>query len=257
MNLGLTGKGALVAASTSGLGWAIAQALAAEGARVVISGRRGDVAAELAAQLPEAVGVEVDLTQDGAAEQLVRNAQQAFGPISILVLNSGGPPPGGAANMRIADWRDAAQHLLFAQQEMVATVIKSMRQERWGRILSVGSSGVQEPIPNLALSNSVRAGLAGYLKTLSAEVAADGVTVNMLLPGRIATKRVAALDEAAAKKQGLSTAQVRAASQGNIPAGRYGSPEEFGAVAAFLCSDQASYITGSQIRVDGGKVKGY
>jgi 3-oxoacyl-[acyl-carrier protein] reductase len=141
------------------------------------------------------------------------------------------------------------------QQQLTSLALPAMREHGWGRVLAIGSSGVQAPLPNLALSNLGRAALAGYLKTLAAETAAEGVTVNLLLPGRIATDRVAQLDQNAAQNQGLSVDEVEARSKAGIPAGRYGRPEEFGAVAAFLCSDLASYVTGTALRCDGGLVR--
>jgi 3-oxoacyl-[acyl-carrier protein] reductase len=254
MDLGLQGRTAVVAASTGGLGAATARALAAEGARVVVSGRRGDQARRIAAELPQAVGVEVDLTAvDGPAE-LVAAAEQAFGPVDVAVLNGPGPRPGRAAELTDDDVEGAIAALLLPHRRLVSAVLPGMRERGWGRLLAVGSSGVAAPLPDLAASNLGRAALAGWLKTLAAEVAADGVTVNLLLPGRIATDRVAQLDQAAAGRSGRSVEEVQAASRARIPAGRYGRPEEFGAVAAFLCSDAAGYVTGTALRCDGGLV---
>jgi 3-oxoacyl-[acyl-carrier protein] reductase len=257
MELGLTGRTALVAGSTSGLGLATARALAAEGARVAICGRRAGTARELAAELPGAAGFEVDLTEPGSAERLAAAVAGELGPVDVLVLNSGGPPPGPAAGLPADAVRTALETLLLRQVELVAAVLPGMRANGWGRIVAVGSSGVQQPLAGLALSNVARAGLAGYLKTLAGEVAPDGVTVNMVLPGRIATDRVASLDRGRAEREGADVADVEARSRATIPVGRYGRPEEFGAVAAFLCSDQASYVTGEQVRCDGGLVGGY
>ncbi|GDY50674.1 hypothetical protein SVIO_012970 [Streptomyces violaceusniger] len=149
----------------------------------------------------------------------------------------------------------AAESLLLAQARLVAAALPAMRERGWGRILAIGSSGVTAPLPGLALSNAGRAALAGYLKTLAAETAADGVTVNLLLPGRIATDRVARLDAAKAEREGRTAEEVAAASRATIPAGRYGTTEEFGAVAAFLCGAPASYLTGTAVRCDGGLVR--
>jgi 3-oxoacyl-[acyl-carrier protein] reductase len=256
MDLGLAGRTAVVCASTSGLGEATARALAAEGARVVVSGRRGERAVEIAAELPEAVGAGVDLTAPDGPETLVARARDAFGPVDVLVLNSGGPPPSTAATLDTDALTDALVPLLLAQQRLVSLVLPAMRERGWGRILGVGSSGVVAPIPGLALSNIGRAALAGYLKTLAGEVAADGVTVNMLLPGRIATARTAQVDGHVAEREGVSPEDVEARAAATIPAGRYGTAAEFGAVAAFLCSDAASYVTGTATRCDGGLVGG-
>jgi 3-oxoacyl-[acyl-carrier protein] reductase len=256
VNLGLDGRTALVLGSTSGLGLAIAQGLAGEGAQVVICGRRGDVAAEQAAALPAAIGLQLDLSQPGAAVAAVVAATERFGQIDILVLNAGGPPPGPAAALRADALGPAVQALLLAQIELVSEVLPGMRVRGWGRILAIGSSSVEAPRPGLVQSNPVRAALAGYLKTLAAEVAADGVTVNLILPGRIQTGRVDQLDENAARASGTDLAEVRRASQDRIPMRRYGTPGEFGSVGVFLCSDQASYVTGTAVRVDGGMLPG-
>jgi 3-oxoacyl-[acyl-carrier protein] reductase len=254
MDLGLKDRTALVCASTGGLGEATARALAAEGADVVVSGRRGDRARAIAADLPSAVGVQVDLTADDGPGTLLAAATEAFGDVDILVLNGPGPPPGTAADMTSSDVTASVDTLLRPQQALVASTLPGMRSRGWGRILAVGSSGIVAPLPNLALSNLGRSALAGYLKTLAAETAADGVTVNLLLPGRIATDRTVQIDRAAAERTGRAVSEVEAESQAGIPAGRYGRPDEFGAVAAFLCSEHASYVTGTALRCDGGMV---
>ncbi|PFG29985.1 SDR family oxidoreductase [Paramicrobacterium agarici] len=255
MDLQLQGKTAFVAASTGGLGRAIAEALGAEGANVVVTGRRGDVAEQIAAGLPSAVGIELDVTDAASRAAAVEKATHIFGPIDILVINGPGPRPGTAADSTAADVADSFERLVAPGQDLVSRVLPGMRERGSGRIVAVGSSGIVSPIPNLSSSNMGRAALAGYLKTLAAEVAADGVTVNLVLPGRIATDRVAQLDAAQAERQGIDPAEARARSEQTIPAGRYGDPSEFGAAAAFLCSAQAAYITGVALRVDGGLVR--
>ena len=257
MDTGLTGKRALVPGSSSGLGLAIARALAAEGADVVLAARRGDVVRSEAAALPSAVGVEIDMSGEDAPSALVAAAEEAFGPIDVLVLNSGGPAPGGAADLADDQIASAMHQLLGQHQRLVSLVLPGMRERGWGRIIAVGSSGVQSPIPNLALSNIGRAALAGYLKTLADEVAPDGVTVNMVLPGRIATDRTLAIDTAAAKRSGQSVEDVQAASKARIPVGRFGRPEEFAAAVTFLAGAPASFITGEQLRCDGGMSRSY
>ncbi len=182
MDLGLKGRTALVGASTGGLGEATARALAAEGARVVVAGRRGERAREIAAQLPDAIGVEADLLSADGAERMVAVA----GEVDILVLNGPGPRPGTAAAATSDDVMEAVDALLLPHQRLISLILPGMRSRGWGRILAIGSSGIVAPLPNLAMSNLGRAALAGYLKTLAAEVAADNVTVNLLLPGRIA-----------------------------------------------------------------------
>lgn len=257
METGLKGKNVLVPGASSGIGLAVARALAAEGANVVLAARRGDLVRAEAARLDSAVGIGIDLTDDGAPSALLEAAVEAFGPIDVLILNSGGPPPGGAAAVSAEQALEAVHQLLLQHIRLTTLVLPGMRERGWGRVVAVGSSGVQQPLPNLALSNIGRAGLAGYLKTLAAEVAKDGVTVNMVLPGRIDTDRVGSLDAAAAKRTGRSPEEARAASEATIPAGRYGTPQEFAAVVAFLASGPASYVTGEQIRCDGGLVRSY
>ncbi|HSL37281.1 MAG TPA: SDR family NAD(P)-dependent oxidoreductase, partial [Arthrobacter sp.] len=194
METGLRGKNVLVPGASSGIGLAIARALAAEGANVVLAARRGDLVRAEAARLESAVGIGIDLTDAGAPSALVDAAVDAFGPVDVLILNSGGPPPGGAADVSDEQALAAVHQLLLQHMRLTSLVLPGMRERGWGRIVAVGSSGVQQPLPNLALSNIGRAGLAGYLKTLAAEVAKDGVTVNMVLPGRIDTDRVGSLD---------------------------------------------------------------
>ncbi|MCR6490790.1 SDR family oxidoreductase [Amycolatopsis sp. OK19-0408] len=254
MDLGLAGRTALVCASTGGLGEGIARALAAEGARVLVSGRRGDRAEAIAAELPGAVGVEADLTAEDGPDRLAAAALAAFGQVDVLVLNGPGPKPGTAAETTVEDADSAVAALVRPHVKLVSALLPAMRERGWGRILAVGSSGIAAPLPNLALSNLGRAALAGYLKTLATEVAADGVTVNLLLPGRIATDRLTSLDENTAKRTGRPVADVARDAQAAIPAGRYGEPAEFGAAAAFLCGAPASYITGTALRCDGGLV---
>jgi 3-oxoacyl-[acyl-carrier protein] reductase len=254
MDLGLRGRTAVVTASTGGLGEAVARALGAEGAAVVVCGRRGDRAVRIAGELPRAIGVEVDLTADDGPATVVAAAEAEFGAVDVVVLNGPGPRPGRAADLTDDDLDGAVATLVRPHRRLVSLVLPGMRERGWGRVLAIGSSGVAAPLPDLAASNLGRAALAGYLKTLAAEVAADGVTVNLLLPGRIATDRVADLDAAAAARTGRSVDEVRAASRARIPAGRYGRPEEFGAAGAFLCSDAAGYVTGVALRCDGGLV---
>lgn len=257
MKLGLRGRTALVAGSTSGLGLAIARALGQEHAHVVLCGRRVSVAEQLAAELPSAIGVELDLTKPATVTDAVTRALDTFGAIDVLVLNAGGPPPGTAAELTPESMASAVETLLLAQIRLVSAVLPAMRERGWGRILAIGSSGVRQPIPNLVRSNVARAGLAAYLKTLAGEVARDGVTVNMILPGRIDTDRVAALDAGQAECRGVDVESVRRESAERIPVGRYGRPEEFADMATFLCGERASYVTGTQVRVDGGLLPEY
>lgn len=254
MDLQLHGKTAFVAASTGGLGRAVAEALGREGANVVVTGRRRERAEQIAAELPSAIGLELDVMSEASRADAIERAQDRFGPLDVLVLNGPGPKPGPAADLTGDGVRSAFDQLVAPHQHFVSAVVGGMRERGWGRILAVGSSGIVSPLPNLAASNLGRAALANYLKTLAGEIGADGVTVNLLLPGRIATDRVAALDDAKAQREGTTRDDVARASQSSIPAGRYGDPAEFGAVAAFLCSGPASYITGTAVRCDGGLV---
>jgi 3-oxoacyl-[acyl-carrier protein] reductase len=259
MDLGISGKTAFVAASTGGLGLAVARGLAAEGVRVAITGRRGELAEKIAAELQadghSAVAVEADLSTLDGVTAAVERAVELLGPIDILVLNGPGPKPGAAASLGSDDIAAAFELLVKPHHALVSHILPGMRERRWGRILAIGSSGVVAPLPNLAVSNTGRAALAGYLKTLAAEVALDAVTVNMLLPGRIATERVAELDRAAAKRRGTTPEEIQLESRKTIPARRYGEPEEFGAAGAFLCSAPASYITGVALRCEGGLIR--
>jgi 3-oxoacyl-[acyl-carrier protein] reductase len=257
MDIGLKGRTAVVPGASSGLGLAVARALAAEGANVVLGGRRGDLVRGEAAKLPSAVGVEIDLTDPGATDALVGAALDHFGPIDVLVLNGGGPPPGPAVDFTPEQLADAVALLVQPHQRLVRSVLPGMRGRGFGRIVAIGSSGVQAPLERLVASNAARAALAGYLKTLATEVAADGVTVNMVLPGRIATDRTTSLDKAAAERAGTTPDEARARSEATIPAGRYGTPEEFAAVVTFLAGAAASYVTGEQIRCDGGLVRAH
>jgi 3-oxoacyl-[acyl-carrier protein] reductase len=257
MDLGLEGKAALVTGATSGLGLASAKVLAAEGASVAIAGRRGDLARERAAALPNAIGVEADLTDPGTPARLVDQTLEAFGRLDILVGSTGGPPPGTALDVD-ADAYDGALDLLVKPMVRLShLVLRHMRERGFGRIVFVTSVAVREPVPMLVLSNAVRMAVHGFAKSLSRQVAADGITVNCVLPGRIATDRVASLDRAAADAGGRNVEDVQAAARRSIPAGRYGEPEEFGAVVAFLCSQQAAYVTGASLPVDGGATSGH
>jgi len=258
VDTGLTGRTAIVPGSTSGLGLAVARSLAAEGASVVLAGRRGAIARDQAAELPSAVGVEADLLDPAGVDEVIRAARAlGDGTVDILVLNGGGPPPGTAVDLDTEAVDQAVARLLRPHVQLVSAFLPGMRERGWGRVVAIGSSGVQEPIPGLAASNVGRAALAGYLKTLAAEVAADGVTVNMVLPGRIDTDRVTQLDQGAAERTGTPLDEVRRSSEARIPIGRYGRPEEFAAVVTFLASAAAAYVTGEQVRCDGGAVGAY
>jgi len=259
MDLGISGKRALVMASSKGLGLACATALAAEGVHVLISGRSADTlaaaAAEITAKGPgKADFVVVDLGDPASVQALVDAAQDKLGGVDILVNNTGGPPPGRMVDADLAVLATQFDIMVMRVIALTAALVPAMRAQGWGRVITIGSSGVIQPIPNLGLSNTLRSALVGWSKSMANDVAGDGVTVNMLLPGRIATERLAQLDAGAAQRTGKPLDAVQAASRASIPTGRYGDPAEFGAVAAFLASDKASYVTGSKIRCDGGSV---
>lgn len=258
MDLRIRGKRALVLGSSQGLGRAIATALAAEGAAVTIVGRDGlkleGVAREIGVTIGSTPSIEiVDFADAASVEALALKllAQET----DILVNNGGGPPPGPIAAVAADVWRRQFEAMLNAPFRITAAVLPGMRQRRWGRVVNVVSSGVEQPIPNLGISNTLRLSMIGWAKTLSAEVAAEGVTVNSVVPGRIHTSRVDELDAAAAARSGHTPAAIAEASRARIPVGRYGRPEEFADAVAFLASDRASYITGSTIRVDGGMIQ--
>ncbi len=260
MDFGITGKRALVLASSRGLGLGIATALAQEGANVLLCGRSGEKLAENCARI-NALGkgkadwVWSDLAEDDAVTALVKAVEEKFGGVDILVNNTGGPTPGTTEDMTPEKLDSFFQTMVLRVITLTNALLPNMKAQGWGRILTVASSGVIEPIPNLALSNTLRGALVGWNKTLATEVAAHGITANMILPGRIHTDRIDELDGANAKRQGKSLDEVRTASIASIPAKRLGTVEEFGAVGAFLCSGPAAYVTGSTIRVDGGAAK--
>lgn len=246
---------ALVLGGTSGLGLAVARGLSAAGHTVALAGRREELARQEAAVLPHALGVRMDVTDAESVTSAVAAVKDEWERIDVVVLNSGGPPASSAADLNLDAARAAAELLLHGPIGVLNRCLPEMRARGWGRVVAIGSSAVQQPIPGLATSSMYRAALASYLKLLAAECAVDGVTVNMVLPGRIATNRTAQLDAAAARRTGVSIEEVRGGSMASIPIKRYGDAEEFAAVAVFLCSDAARYVTGEQIRVDGGLVR--
>lgn len=258
MDLGLAGKTALVLGASRGLGRAMALALAKEGANVALAARRTDLLNDLAGEC-EAFGVRAlpiawDLSDRSLIEANVAAIEAVLGPVDILVNNTGGPPPTPAAGQDPELWIAQFNALVASVIAITDRVLPGMRQRKWGRILTSTSSGVVAPIPGLALSNALRLSLVGWSKTLAREVARDGVTCNVIVPGRISTDRTRFLDEKRAEREGKAVDAVEAASLAAIPAGRFGDPAEYGAVAAFLCSVPAAYVTGSIVRVDGGQI---
>lgn len=260
MDFGISGKRALVLASSRGLGLGIAEALAAEGVNVLLCGRTKERLEANCAKINaggkgKAQYVVADLSEADVVEKLVAAVGEKLGGIDILINNTGGPTPGTVADMSVEKLETFFQSMVLRVISLTNALLPQMKEQGWGRIVTVASSSVIEPVPMLALSNTLRSALVGWSKTLSTEVAGFGITSNMLLPGRIATDRITELDTAAANRSGKSFEEVQKASIASIPAGRLGSVEEFGATGAFLCSNQAAYISGSLIRVDGGAVK--
>lgn len=260
MDLGLKGKKALVMSSSRGLGLGIAEALAAEGVEVLLTGRSEDRLKENAEAINargagKAHYVAADLADEGCVDVLEKAVAEKLGGADILVNNTGGPPPGRMADADLDVLPKQIDMMIMRIVHITARLLPHMRSQNWGRIITIASSGVIQPIPNLGLSNLIRSSLVGWSKSLSNDLAGEGITANMILPGRIHTQRLDELDAAAAKRTGKTLDETRAASRATIPAGRYGKVEEFAAVATFLASEQASYVTGSQIRCDGGLIK--
>lgn len=261
MDLQLTGKRALVCGASSGLGRAVAEALAAEGAHVALLSRsvdrlQGVADAINATATGRAVVVAADLADHAGLLAAVDEAERLLGgSIEILLNNTGGPPPSGVVGLEPDLWRTQFEAMALSVFRLTDRVLPAMRTAGWGRVLNVASSTVIEPSAVLGVSNTLRAGVAAWAKTLASEVAADGITVNTLLPGRIDTPRIQKLDQALAERTGVTPGQAQAKSVESIPVGRLGDPAEFGAVAAFLASPRAAYVTGSLIRIDGGAIR--
>ncbi len=258
MDLGLRGRTALVFGGSKGLGRGCADALAAEGVAVALVARGQAALDRAAAEIADRHGVAAhafaaDVADHDAVLAAVDRAEAALGGrVDVLVNNTGGPPPSGAAGVDPGVWAAQFQTMVLSVIRVTDRVLPAMRARGWGRVLTIASTTVIEPNPALGMSNTLRSALVGWSKTLAGEVAREGVTVNMLLPGRVATDRTTFLDGAVAERTGRTADAVYAENTRAIPVGRYGTPEEFGAVAAFLASERAGFVTGSMIRIDGG-----
>ncbi|MFC0408257.1 SDR family oxidoreductase [Roseomonas elaeocarpi] len=260
MDLGLKNKRALVMGASKGLGRSVAEALAAEGASVVISGRDQASLDSVAAHLrelgaPKALGIPGDVDDLGQMDALADGAIAALGGIDIVFLNHGGPPPGAAVDLKAEALEVWFRRAVLAPIQVANRLLPGMRERRWGRLITVGSTGMEQPIANLALSNVVRSAIVGWNKTLATEIAGEGITCNILAPGAFRTDRTLETAKATAAKTGQSLDQVVADRAKTIPAGRMGEPEEYGPMAAFLASDKAAYLTGCIVRIDGGTVR--
>jgi 3-oxoacyl-[acyl-carrier protein] reductase len=248
MDLGLEGRVALVMGASRGIGRAIAAALAREGARVAIASRSRERLEEAASEIGAgATSFVADASDLDALSGLPGEVSAELGPVDILVTNTGGPPFGGALDHERDEWERAYRSLVLAPRVLADEVVPGMRERSWGRIVNVGSSSTREPLPGLNLSNTHRMAAVGFFKTLAAEVAGDGVTVNTVATGRFATERLA--DHAG------SLEPAEEAAKRELPAGRLGRPEEYGDLVAFLCSERAAYITGTVIPIDGGLLR--
>ena len=260
MDLGLEDKVAFVAAASRGLGRAVAEELAAEGATLVLCARNAEDLNSVSQQIAKTYGVSVlgvtaDVSADKDVARAVRIGIENFGRIDILVTNAGGPPAGRFEDLSPAMWDAAVNLTLKSVLELTRAILPGMKERRWGRILNITSIAVKQPVDNLMLSNSLRAAVTGFARTLANEVATYGITVNNILPGYTRTERVEELAKATAAKEGISEMEARAGWEAEIPMKRLGEPREFAALAAFLVSERASYITGTSVAVDGGWIK--
>ena len=260
MDLQLKGKVAVIAGASKGLGFAVAQALAREGALLSISSRDEKSIGEAAARIERETGttvfsMPVDVRSGEAIQRWIEATADRFGGIDALMTNSGGPPAGAAISFDDAAWQDAAELLLFSALRMVRASVPAMKARGGGAILMSTSSSMKEPVPNLGLSTVLRASVSALAKTLALELAPDRIRVNQIIPGRIDTDRVRHLDEVNARKQGISAEETKKRAMGTIPLGRYGEIDEFGRVGAFLLSGAAAYMTGATVQVDGGLIR--
>jgi len=256
MDMGIRGKAALVKAASKGMGKATALALASEGVRVLMCARTAADIKAAAEEVRAKTGVEVvemtaDVTKKEDIERLVKRAEEAFGGVDILVANSGGPPRGNLEEMTDEQWYGAFEVATLSVVRLIRGVLPSMKQKRWGRILTIQSVSVKQPVPGLLLSNAVRPGVAGMFKTLSEDLGKHNITINVVCPGKILTDRLLG----GAKQAGLPTEEFIKRAGADVPLGRVGTPEEFANVMVFLASERASYVTGVALQVDGGLIR--
>jgi 3-oxoacyl-[acyl-carrier protein] reductase len=261
MDLGLRGKVALVAAASKGLGRAIAEELAQEGASVVMCARGEDALRVARNEIAAATGADVlaiagDVSIPRDVQRIVHAALERFGKVDILVTNAGGPPSGKFESLTSEMWQSAVDLTLMSVINLTSAVLPGMKERKWGRIINVTSIAVKQPVDGLMLSNSLRSAVTGFARTLANEVAPFGVTVNNILPGYTRTERVEQLSEAAAKREGITRNAALGKWEAEIPMGRLGEPREFAALAAFLASERASYVTAQSIAADGGWIRG-
>jgi 3-oxoacyl-[acyl-carrier protein] reductase len=260
MDLGIRGKIALVTASSRGLGRAVAEELAAEGATLVLCARNESSLNETASAIRDSTGATVvsltaDVSDPAAVERVWSRARGEFGRVDILVTNAGGPPPGPFESHAPSAWSDALRLNFDSVVNLTRAVLPGMKERNWGRIINITSIAVKQPVDNLILSNSVRAAVTGFARTLANEVARYGITINNVMPGYTLTDRIAQLAQSNAKLRGTTAELITAELETQIPAGRLGTPKEFAAMVAFLASERASYTTGASIPVDGGWIR--
>lgn len=260
MDLGLKGKVALVAAASRGLGRAVAEEIAAEGAALVVCSRNAETINQTAQEIRVVTGADIlalpcDVSQAEEVERLVQSGLERFGRIDILVTNAGGPPAGKFESFSQDQWEAATRLTLFSAIELARQVLPGMKERAWGRILNITSIAVKQPVDNLILSNSLRAAVTGFARTLANEVATFGITVNNIMPGYTRTERVEELSRMMAEKEGITPEDFIARWEKEIPMRRLGEPREFAALAAFLVSERAGYVTGASIPVDGGWIR--
>ena len=261
MDLGIKGRVAFVAASSKGLGRSVAEALAADGVRLALCARDAETLAETASRIRDRWGVDVlegalDVTDFEAVTAFLNKTREEFGSIDICVTNAGGPPAGTFEDFSLDDWRQAFELSFMSTLHMIREVLPDMRNQRWGRIVTITSISVKQSIDGLILSNAIRAWVVGLLKSLVREYGSDNVLFNNVCPGATATDRLLNVAATRAEQQGITRDEVIDRMGASIPLGRVGQPKEFGPLVAFLCSERAAYISGTSTAIDGGEVRG-